>query len=81
MKKSIISLFAFIAIAAIVSAEPYDAASRERSRVRIDTNATTTVTLYTPTGAGQLLIGKTGGSNRVWIATDGTTNGWVQIAP
>jgi hypothetical protein len=43
---------------------------------QVDTNATTTVTLYTPTKLGSLLIGKQGGSNRVWIATGLTTNDW-----
>jgi len=43
---------------------------------QIDTNATTTVTLYTPSKIGQFLIGKQGGSNRLWIATGLTTNDW-----
>jgi len=42
-----------------------------------DTNATTTVTLYTPRGIGDALVGKQGGSNRVWFATAATTNGWT----
>jgi hypothetical protein len=45
-----------------------------------DTNSTTTVTAYTATGAGQLLSGKAGNTNAVWIATSSGTNSWVKIA-
>lgn len=83
MKKStfILAIVAALAIVQFASAESQDAASRERSRARIDTNTTTTVTAYTPTAAGQLLVGKTTSSNRLWIANGTTTNDWVQIAP
>ena len=46
-----------------------------------DTNATTTVTLYTPRRAGDILVGGAGGSDGVWIAKGTTTNDWVQVAP
>lgn len=80
MKKVLVSLLG-LAIASLAFGEAQDAASRERGRAQIDTNATTTVTAYTPTAAGNLLIGKAGSSNRVWIANGTTTNDWVQIAP
>lgn len=58
-----------------------DATSRERGRILgPDTNATTTVTLYTAAGAGQTLAGKVGGSNAVWVSTTSGTNAWVKIA-
>ena len=47
-----------------------------------DTNATTTVTLYTPRRVGDILIGGKGaGTNLVCIAKGTTTNDWVQVAP
>lgn len=47
-----------------------------------DTNATTTVTAYTPTAIGQILVGGAGvGTSAVWIAKGTTTNDWVQIEP
>jgi hypothetical protein len=47
-----------------------------------DTNATTTVTTYTPAYKGQVLLGGNGtGTNGVWIAKGTTTNDWVQVAP
>ena len=57
-----------------------DATSRERNRILADTNTTTTAAAYSAAGAGQLLSGKVGGSNAVWIATAAGTNGWVKIA-
>ena len=80
MKKSLIALIA-LATASLAFGEAQDAASRERGRMLIDTNATTTVTTHTPSAAGQLLVGKTTSSNRLWIANGTTTNDWVQIAP
>lgn len=44
-----------------------------------DTNATTTVTQYTPEYVGDTLVGKTGGTNTVWIAVGATTNDWIQV--
>jgi len=47
-----------------------------------DTNATTTITGYTPAFIGQLLLGGAGtGTNGVWVAKGTTTNDWVQVAP
>lgn len=80
MKRTIIALCVAL-LAGTAFGEARDAASRERGRAQIDTNATTTVTAHTPTAAGNLLIGKTGGTNRIWIANGTTTNDWVQIAP
>lgn len=49
---------------------------------RVDTNATTTTTSYTPAKIGQILIGGAGtGTNAVWISKGVTTNDWVQVAP
>ena len=49
--------------------------------VVVDTNVTTTVTLYTPFEAGQILIGGAGaGTNAIWYASGATTNDWVQIS-
>jgi len=49
---------------------------------RVDTNVTTTVTSYTPSKIGQILIGGAGtGTNGVWISKGVTTNDWVQVAP
>jgi hypothetical protein len=76
--KYLITLIALVSIS--VYGEAQDAASRERGRVLIDTNATTTVTLKTATAPGQLLVGKVAGSNAVWIATKSGTNGWVKLA-
>ncbi len=45
-----------------------------------DTNATTTVTLYTPRRVGDTLIGALGGTNAVWVARGATTNDWSIIA-
>jgi hypothetical protein len=44
-----------------------------------DTNSTTTVTTKTPAFAGQVLVGKEGGTNQAWIACGTTTNDWVVI--
>lgn len=47
-----------------------------------DTNATTTVTLYTPRRKGDILVGGKGaGTNLVCIAKGTTTNDWVQVKP
>jgi hypothetical protein len=49
---------------------------------QVDTNETTTVTAYTPTAVGQILVGGAGeGTNGVWISKGTTTNDWVQVAP
>lgn len=51
------------------------------STALVDTNATTTVTGYTPQFVGQILVGGAGtGTNAVWVAIDATTNGWVNVA-
>ena len=47
------------------------------SFAQVDTNATTTVTLYTPAFIGQSLIGAEDSSGRIWRATSTTTNGWT----
>jgi hypothetical protein len=49
--------------------------------VIVDTNATTTVTLYTPFEVGQVLIGGAGtGTNAMWYASGTTTNDWTQVS-
>lgn len=45
-----------------------------------DTNATTSVTTKTPDKPSDILLGKTGGTNTVWVNHDGTTNGWVKVS-
>lgn len=51
-----------------------------RSLVFVDTNATTTVTLYTATAKGQELHGFVASSNAIWKAAATGTNAWVKIA-
>jgi len=46
--------------------------------VVVDTNSVPVTTSYTPSEAGQILIGSA--SNQVWIATGLTTNDWVQLS-
>lgn len=46
----------------------------------VDTNATTTTTVYTPSKPSDLLIGKKGSTNAAWIAVGQTTNDWMQIS-
>ena len=77
MKKTLIAI-AVLATATVAFGEAQDAASRERNRLLIDTNAATTVTAYTASAAGQMLVGKVSGTNAIWIATAAGTNGWVK---
>lgn len=44
-----------------------------------DTNATTIITSYLPSGIGQLAFGKTGGTQTIWRASSVSTNGWVEV--
>jgi len=47
---------------------------------RVDTNVTTTATVYTPAFIGQILLGGAGaGTNAAWIAKGVTTNDWVKV--
>lgn len=79
--KYILALIAALAIIGQQSnAADADATTRERQRILTDTNATTTVTNHTATGAGQLLAGKVGSTNAVWISTSSGVNSWVKIA-
>jgi len=48
---------------------------------RVDTNATTSWTGYVPRDIGDILIGKTGGTNAVYMAAGITTNDWVKLNP
>ena len=48
---------------------------------QLDTNATTTVTAYTPRDIGDILIGRTGSTGDVWMATGWTTNNWKKLTP
>lgn len=49
---------------------------------QVDTNVTTTVTLYTPRRVGDILVGGKGaGTNLVCISKGTTTNDWAQVAP
>ena len=82
MKKTIIAI---IAVAGLCFAADYTPDSAEVAKARAaqaDTNATTTVTGYTPAFVGQILVGGAGtGTNAVWVAKGVTTNDWVQVAP
>jgi hypothetical protein len=81
MKKLVICLAVVIALCSgVAKATDPDTVSREGWRVQVDTNASTTVTLYTASKAGSLLSGKVGGTNAVWVAVATGTNGWVKIA-
>ena len=79
MKKILVSL-AVLALSYAAFGESQDAASRERTRILVDTNATTDVKNYSAAGAGQLLVGFTATSNSVWISTAPGTNYWQRIA-
>jgi hypothetical protein len=81
MRKLIVGLAVVVAVGvgAARATDP-DTVSREGWRVQVDTNASTTVTLYTASKAGSLLAGKVGGTNAVWVAVATGTNGWVKIA-
>jgi hypothetical protein len=81
MRKLIVCLaVAMVLCAGVVKAADPDTVSREGWRVQVDTNASTTATLYTASKAGSLLSGKVGGTNAVWVATAAGTNSWVKIA-
>ncbi len=81
MRKTIVGLAVATALCAgVVRATDPDTVSREGWRVQVDTNATTTTTLYTASKAGAMLTGKVGGTNAVWVAVAVGTNGWVKIA-
>jgi hypothetical protein len=51
--------------------------------LRVDTNATTTLSSYVPRDIGDLLVGATGSvaSKVVWVATGVTTSDWKKITP
>jgi len=66
-----------IIAAGSITAVPALAAASTGPAIQSDTNASTTITLYVPTKAGDMLIGKEGGSNRIWFATGATTNSWT----
>ncbi len=81
MRKLIVCVAVVIALCAgALKASDPDTVSREGWRVQVDTNASTTVTLYSASKAGSLLSGKAGGTNAVWLAVAAGTNGWVKIA-
>lgn len=79
MKKTLIVL-AICALASVAFGEAQDAATRERNRILVDTNATTNVKNYSATGAGQFLVGFSASSSSVWVATAAGTNYWQRIA-
>ena len=76
--KRLLVCFAIAVLGAPVFAIDPDYSSREVWRVLADTNATTTVTSHTAAGPGQMLSGKVGGSNAIWIATAAGTQSWVK---
>lgn len=95
MNKFIVGCFAFALVVAVSFATDADLTQKQvrdprelatildtRTVVQTDANATTTATAYTPSRAGQLLIGGAGvGTNAVWVSKGTTTNDWVQVAP
>ena len=50
-------------------------------KAQTDSATTTDTTDYTPEYIGQLLVGKVGNTNSVWVARTVSTNGWQKIAP
>ena len=81
MKKAFVGMAVLVLAGVMVArATDPDTVSREGWRVQVDTNSSTTATLYTASKAGALLSGKVGGTNAVWIATAAGTNSWVKIA-
>ena len=46
------------------------------SVARVDTNATTSITTYTPRKVGDVLLGKVASTNCMWVARGLTTNNW-----
>ena len=84
MKKAVLGGLVLIAVwVGVAFAADPDAVSREAWRVQVDANTntvfTTTNTLYTASKAGSLLVGKTAGTNTIWIATAAGTNSWLLI--
>ena len=53
---------------------------RIANATQVDTNATTVVTNYVPGRLADVLIGKTGSTTTVWLATGQTTGSWTQIS-
>ena len=57
----------------------WTSASNAYPVIQIDTNTTTTTTLFTPGKKGDILVGSAGsGTGRIWQAVGTTTNDWVQ---
>jgi len=46
---------------------------------QLEMSDNTTQTLFTPRNYGDMLIGKEGGTGKVWVATGLTTNDWKVI--
>ena len=51
------------------------------STAQTDTNATTSLASYTPRFVGDVLLGKQGATNWVWVGRSLATNGWQAVAP
>jgi len=49
--------------------------------LRVDTNATTTWTAYVPRDIGDILVGQTGGTGAVYMATGVSSNDWKKLSP
>jgi hypothetical protein len=52
----------------------------DRTIVQTDTNATTTITLYTPARVGQVLVGNISSNAAVWVSSGVTTSSWVKVS-
>jgi hypothetical protein len=51
-----------------------------RTVVQTDTNATTTITLYTPARVGQILVGNVSSNAAVWVSSGTATSSWVKVS-
>ena len=95
MKQTLLGAIAFLVVGAIVvMATEADLTQRQvrdpkqlavildvRTIVQTDAAATnTTITAYTPSRVGQLLVGKVLTTNAVWVAASLTTNGWIKVS-
>jgi len=79
MKKALLGIW-LVACAGLAGAADPDTVTREAWRVQVDTNVNTVVSQFTAGKAGSMLAGNVGGTNAVWVAVAGGTNGWVKIA-
>ena len=94
MSKSFYSLFALLVVAAgFAMATEADLTQRKvrdpkqlavildtRTIVQTDATTNTTITAYTPSRVGQILVGKISSAAAVWISTGTTTSSWTKVS-